>query len=659
MSVAKFLSVKNRLAGYSWGPPCHAYLCVNEELSMAGIPESTGPSKPSAPSATSRAAVLRVKKGALVVCEGRAAKVLAIVSSTQIFVSFLGTDDNQWVSLESLFRYVESEHTTRAPAKVQVEDEFEFERAREWKEAFDPLEGRSVLTSDEKAKIGEILKASRRTVDRHFELYLLDPSIRGQLPSKPGPEKGASYLNRLTLEIVDKAIKERYRTQERGSVQATADLARARCAAAGLAQPCYNTVLARVQSINRWKLARERHGRVRGDAKAGPAGAGIEDKCNLKSLDFVQMDHAIVDVIVVDPHTREEVGRPWITLAIDLDTRCILGFYLTFDVPSQTSVALALEHCCLPKDAWLKGLGVSEPWLPFGLMKRIGWDNAKCFRNTNLINACREHDIDPRFRRVRNPVHGAHIERVIGTYMGRVHLIKGTTFSNTKDREDYKSGEKSIMTLQELELWTINEIGRYHNTGHSSLVGTPLEAWKEAWTQDGAVRLPPIPANRRDFRLSLFPRIQRTVGREGIQRFGLKYWDEGLIPLIGNKDKVWVAHDPRNISRVYVLVGSTWVDVPWRDRTRAPIALWEWQRAGRVLRKKHNGPISNATAFKHIEAQREIEKKAEKTTRQQRRDNLRRPEDDRPKTRSSAVDYSAAPVLLSNPLKVRHVPDEQ
>jgi putative transposase len=619
---------------------------------MANTPKIAIPPPSPAPRAKRRANVLKVKKGALVVCEGRAAKVLAVVSAAQIWVNYLGTDDQEWVSFEALSPYVESEPFTRALAEVRVEDDFEFERAREWTNAFDRFKGCAVLTPTVKTEIGKALNASRRTVDRHFELYQFDSSVRGQLPCKSGPEKGASYLVKAKLAIVDKAIEERYRTEERGSIQATADLARARCNAAGFEAPCYNTVLARIRTLDRWKLARERHGRVRGDAKAGPAGAGIPNKSDLKPLDFVQMDHAIVDVIVVDPETREEIGRPWITLAIDVATRCILGFHLTFDAPSQTSVALALEHCCLPKDAWLKGLGISEPWLPFGLMKCIGWDNAKCFRNTNLINACREHNINPRYRKVRNPVHGAHIERVIGTYMGRIHLIKGTTFSNTKEREDYRSGDKAIMTLQELMLWTIHEInGRYHNTKHNGLGRTPIEAWNEVWTQDGAIRLPPIPANRRDFRLSLLPRVQRKIGREGIQRFALKYWDEGLIPLIGAKHKFWVAHDPRNISRVYVQVGNTWIDIPWRDRTRAPIALWEWERAKCELRKKHNGAVSNATAFKHIEAQREIEKKAEQTTRQQRRDRQRRPDDDRPASRSAAVDYSAAPVLLSNPLE--------
>lgn len=600
-----------------------------------------------------RSPVLRIKRGDLVVCEGRAAKVLAIASETQIWVGYLGTDKQGWVSLDVLTPFVEHDDSVPAKSGILVEDDFEIEQATKWVEEFDCFKGCSALTPQDKLSIGKELGVSRRTVERHFALYQLDSSPRGQLPFKSGPEKGASYIGNAVDAAIDQAIKERYLTEERGSTQAVVDLARARCKAAGFDPPCYKTVLTRIQRLDRWKAARVRHGRVRGDAKAGPAGAGIEG--NLQPLDFVQMDHAIVDVIVVDPNTREEIGRPWITLAIDIATRCILGFYLTFDAPSQTSVALALEHCCCPKDAWLNKLGIKMEWLPFGVMKTIGWDNAKCFKNTNLIDACRASGIDPRFRRVRTPVHGAHIERVIGTYMGRIHLLKGTTFSNTAKREDYKSERKAVMTLQELEAWTVHEInGRYHNTRHSSLKRTPLEAWKKAWSRNGELQLPPIPADRRKFKLSLLPRVERTVTREGLNRFGLKYWDEGLIPLIGDKRKFWVAHDPRNISRVYLLRQNDWIEVPWRDRTQPPIALWEWDRAKRELRSIHNAPLSEAVAFKHIEAQRDIEKKAERTTRQQRRDQQRRPPNDRLEVTPAAVDYGAIPVLLSNPLEAHH-----
>jgi putative transposase len=65
------------------------------------------------------------------------------------------------------------------------------------------------------------------------------------------------------------------------------------------------------------------------------------------------MDHTPVDLILVDEAARRPIGRPWLTLAMDVDTRMVAGFLIFFDPPCATSVALALAHAVLPKTVWL------------------------------------------------------------------------------------------------------------------------------------------------------------------------------------------------------------------------------------------------------------------------------------------------------------------
>ena len=65
-------------------------------------------------------------------------------------------------------------------------------------------------------------------------------------------------------------------------------------------------------------------------------------------------------------------------------------------------------------------------------------------------------------RPVATPHYGGHIERLIGTMMGAVHLLPGTTFSAIEERGDYDSLANSAMTLDELERWLALEILRYH-----------------------------------------------------------------------------------------------------------------------------------------------------------------------------------------------------
>lgn len=600
------------------------------------------------------ARILNVKKGQLVLYQGRAARVLAVSAPGAILLRIDGTHEDLWTAAGQLSGYLAVPLPEEA-ARAFCPDASEpaLVRAMQWKEQFDRYVHDDLLSVEHRAAIAQTMEASTRTVESHFDLYRADASPQHQLGCKPGPEKGTCLLPAPVEAVITKAIKDKYETAERPGIQDVVDYVGVLANAAGLRSPSYGAVSTRIHRIDRWQAARKRHGRVHGDALAAPAGPSL---VGLHPLDFVQMDHAIVDLIVVDPDTREEIGRPWITLALDIGSRCVLGFYLTFDDPSQTSVALCLEHACCPKDEWLAEIGYEGEWLPFGLMKAIGWDNAKCFKPQSLVNSCRSIGIDPRYRAVRHPTHGAHIERLVGTYMGKVHVLKGTTFSNTKQREDYRSGKRAVMSLPELILWTTHQInGVYHNTPHEALdKRTPLEVWQTHRMREGHYELPPYPADRRAFRMSLLPGVYRQVTRAGLSRFDLRYWDEALIPLIGNKQRYWVAHDPRNISRVYLHHDNEFLDVPWADRTRRPIALFELQRAKRALKALHDAPCSEAAVFQHLERMHAIEDEAEHITRATRRDRARRPKDDRPPeaVRGEAqIDYSQASVVRRNPLE--------
>jgi putative transposase len=56
----------------------------------------------------------------------------------------------------------------------------------------------------------------------------------------------------------------------------------------------------------------------------------------------VQIDHTVIDLIVVDERDRQPIGRPYLTLAIDVFTRCVVGMVVTLEAPSAVSVGLCL-----------------------------------------------------------------------------------------------------------------------------------------------------------------------------------------------------------------------------------------------------------------------------------------------------------------------------
>ena len=88
--------------------------------------------------------------------------------------------------------------------------------------------------------------------------------------------------------------------------------------------------------------------------------------------------------------------------------------------------------------------------------------------------------------------YGGHIERLIGTIMGRVHLLPGTTGSNPQNKGDYPAEAESVLTMAELERWlTIEICEQYHRRVHRGsapqstgrLAGSTALGW---WRLGGA-----------------------------------------------------------------------------------------------------------------------------------------------------------------------------
>ena len=136
---------------------------------------------------------------------------------------------------------------------------------------------------------------------------------------------------------------------------------------------------------------------------------------------------------------------------------------------------------------------------PIGIPDWIKTDNGEEFHSKAFERGPAEYDIQLTYRPRGAPQVGGHIERLIGTFMHRIHLIPGTTFSNVADKGGYDSEGRAVMTLKELERWLSLEIlGVYHNSVHSALHQPP----EQAWQQRIPTRLPcPCPgrAHRRRF----------------------------------------------------------------------------------------------------------------------------------------------------------------
>ena len=66
-------------------------------------------------------------------------------------------------------------------------------------------------------------------------------------------------------------------------------------------------------------------------------------------LERVECDHTMLDLIVVDTETRLPLGRPWLTVMLDIHSRMVHGIYLSFNLSSCLSVIQCLRQAIKPK----------------------------------------------------------------------------------------------------------------------------------------------------------------------------------------------------------------------------------------------------------------------------------------------------------------------
>jgi putative transposase len=455
--------------------------------------------------------------------------------------------------------------------------------------------------------------------------YLADPRLTSLLPQTPGRKRGVSQCTAEIDSLINEVIEAVYLTQQRARISDIEIEIRKRCREVGLKAPSRKAITARVRSKPRYEVTARREGRKAARDRFGPVTGSLNADWPLA---LVQIDHTLVDVIVVDSVTRVPIQRPWVTLAIDVCSRCVMGFHLSLEPPSATSVALCLAHAVLPKIGCLSRWKIEADW-PHGLMSCLHLDNAKEFRSEALRRGCEQYGIAIDYRPVRTPHYGAHIERLIGTMMGKVHLLPGTTFSDVRVKGDLDPQKTAAMTIDELERWFAHAIaGIYHRTVHRALGTTPLAAWQRGIVGDadtpGRGEPVSVPDERR-FLIDFLPIERRLIRREGISLHSIHYWSNVLTTWIGERQKMIVRYDPRDLSRIYLFgPDGRYYDLSYRDVRRPPITLWEQRLALKRLREQGRLEVDEGAIFRTIEAMRAITEQAVASTKTARRQRERR-----------------------------------
>ena len=341
--------------------------------------------------------------------------------------------------------------------------------------------------------------------------------------------------------------------------------------------PSQITVYRRVQAAGASALLRRRPSRTEVQATAGARpGPRL-----VRPLERVEIDHTPLDLIVVDEEDRLPIGRPTVTLALDVYTGFPAGVHVGFEPAGYAAAMRCLLHSIVPKEDPRTRYGTTNPWPVYGLPEVLVVDHAPHLIGADLTDACGQLGIRLDPAPVQRPWFKGAIERQFRTHnTGLVHTLPGTTFSSILQRGDYDSARHACISLARFwEILHLYLLDVYAQDWHDGIAAVPAQRWAESVAAGWA---PALHHDAGEVRILLGRSAIRTVQRTGIDHLCLRYQSPALDDLrrvLPTGAVVTVKYDPEDLGTLYVCDPTQarhWLPVPALDQgyTRG-LSLWK------------------------------------------------------------------------------------
>lgn len=547
----------------------------------------------------------------------------------------LSTLKNELISIHELENATSSDGTL-VNVDIECISDSDWEKAQKKYLAIKPLLSSSNGYFGAKGfeKRAEECEISSRTLRRWVDAYMSTGSIASLLEKKRGWYKDKIRLDHATDTLVRKVIDDFFLTPQRPTVEATVRRVHKLYHEKGYKKPSGKAIRYRINQLPESMIMKKRGQRERAKNKFTPKTGHFPEVFN--PLDVVQIDHTPADIILVDDEHRKPIGRPWVTVAIDIYSRMITGYYISLDAPSVTSVGMCLSRSILPKDDLLIQHDITDiEWKAYGYPRKIHVDNGSDFRSEDLRKSCALHGINIEFRPLARPEYGGHVERMIGNLMKKVHELPGTTFSNIKQKDEYDAEKNASLTLGEFEKWFLTYITKvYHQSIHSGIERTPARQWEIGIFGDSysdGIGIPALPVDETTLKLDFMPSFERTIQSSGVRIDGLHYYAPCLNNYVNTSDdksvknKFIFRRDPRDISRLWFFDPELkeYFITPFANQTLPSMSLWEYQQIRKRV-KLQNGISNEHLIYQAWDEMQTLAENAESTTKTQRRKDQKR-----------------------------------
>ena len=253
-----------------------------------------------------------------------------------------------------------------------------------------------------------------------------------------------------------------------------------------------------------------------------------------------------------DGKTGEQIGRPWLTMGIDVTSGMIVWFHLSLKRLDGNMLPRILYMAIRPKDmTFLRKQfpGLKSDWEVQGIFQEVVLDNSLENHTHDFQNVCTDllnmemHYVPPAQGSLK-----PHIERLFRT-------IKETYISTlpgayTQDDEEKFAMRNAVLSMNKLtELFTCWVFDIYHNKYQDRLQMTPREKWKDCIAMHGSTRLP---GSSRDLERLLWRSKTATLQKWGLQFETLRFKSPALLKLaqhLGFGIKLSFYYNPFDLSK--------------------------------------------------------------------------------------------------------------
>lgn len=428
------------------------------------------------------------------------------------------------------------------------------------------------LIEEVSVRIGDLKPPSTTTLYRWYRRYQQGQEVRNLVPRYD--LRGGTHVRQHArcLELAADATREAFEASPSATVSNIYDRLLGKIRAENLHRlpseqipaPGKRTMYRLMQRMEAYDLAVLKDGKHATDKRLRIVKSGPKVT---KILERVEADHTPLDLFLIDHLTGLPLGRPLLTVYIDVFSRFPLGYHLSFGSTSADAVVGGLRHAILPKEATVEvipNLPVQHVWPCYGVMDVLILDNGFEFLGGDLDSVAYDLKIDLRFCPKKQPRFKGVVERYLKTVnYFFTHQLPGTSLAHFADRGDYDPTQHAVLTLSEFrhvfEKWLLDI---YAQTIHRGIGTTPWARWHAGTDK----RTPRLPKSVSDLQRKIGLSRERVLNHQGIQLHGLHYAGPDLVPVIrawGVGTKVRVVFDPDDLGRIHV----------WAPQAQDPIAV--------------------------------------------------------------------------------------